>query len=405
MSKVCIIQYNASKFLTRVDRAARTLAEAGYEVVLVAIKDDETSEFEQRDGYVVRRITLKSRQWTRRFGLKYVRFLEGIWRTYRAALAENADVYDARDAYPLLVAWRAARKRRAKLVYDADELATGRNWAHASNPVFAWAIRSYERFLCRRADAVITSDYGRADVMERLHGIPRPTVILNVPEIADALEPDLEWAADARGDRRYLLIYQGIVIVNRGIPEMIDAMRELPDCRLAVVGSGSLLPKAKEQVVSAGLEDAVRFYDPVPFATLMRYTAAADVGVIPLIGSCESYRTAAPNKLFEYMAAGIPVVATDLPDMARVVREARCGTLIAEPVTPASIVAAVRELLEGDESLEVVGERGRRAAAVCYNWDVERPKLLAVFEGLVPPAPAPPAPTGAAPRAGEAGSA
>ena len=134
MSKVCIIQYNASKFLTRVDRAARTLGEAGYEVVLVAIKDDETPEFEQREGYVVRRVTLKSRRYTRRFGMKYVRFLEGIWRTFRGALAEDADIYDARDAYPLLVAWLAARMRGAKLVYDADELATGRNWAHATNP-------------------------------------------------------------------------------------------------------------------------------------------------------------------------------------------------------------------------------------------------------------------------------
>ena len=402
MSKVCIIQYNASKFLTRVDRAARALGEAGYEVVLVAIKDDETPEFEQREGYVVRRVTLKSRRYTRRFGMKYVRFLEGIWRTFRGALAENADIYDARDAYPLLVAWLAARMRGAKLVYDADELATGRNWAHATNPAFAWAIRTYERFFCRRADAVITSDFGRADVMERLHRIPRPVVVLNVPELMPDLEPDLEFAAAARGNRRYVLIYQGIVVMNRGLPEMVEAMRALPDCSLAIVGYGSLLEKLKAQVAEGGLEDAVRFFEPVPFATLMRYTAAADVGVIPLIGSCESYRTAAPNKLFEYMAASIPVVATDLPDMARVVRETRCGTLIAEPVTAGSIAAAVRELIDAGESLAEVGARGLAAARETYNWEHERPKLLAAFETLVPPTGSP---AGAASGAGAGGSA
>jgi glycosyltransferase involved in cell wall biosynthesis len=382
MSKVCIIQYNASKFLTRVDRAARTLADAGYDVVLVAIKDEDTAEFEQRDGYVVRRVTLRSRSLTRRFGLKFLRFAEGIWRTFRAAYAEDADIYDARDAYPLFASWLAARFRRAKLVYDADELATGRNWAHASNRVFAWSIRTYERFFCRRADAVITSDFGRADVMERLHRIPRPTVILNVPEVMPGLVADDDFGRTARGDRRYLLIYQGVVIMNRGLPEMVDAMRELPDCRLAVVGSGSLLGSLKERVAAAALEDAVRFFDPVPFATLMRFTAAADVGVIPLVGSCESYRTAAPNKLFEYMAAGIPVVASDLPDMARVVREAQCGTLIAEPITPASIAAAVRALLDGGEPLAEIGARGMAAVAETYNWDHERPKLLGVFGGL-----------------------
>ena len=382
MSKVCIIQYNASRFLTRVDRAARTLAKAGYEVVLVAIKDEDTPEFEQREGYVVRRVTLSSRSLPRRFGLKYVRFAEGIWRTFRVAMAEDADIYDARDAYPLFVSWLAARLRRAKLVYDADELATGRNWAHASNRVFSWAIRTYERFFCRRADAVITSDFGRADAMESLHHIPRPTVILNVPEVTDDLEPDLEFAKDARGDRRYLLIYQGVVIMNRGLPEMIEAMRDLTDCRLAIVGSGSLLPALKEHVSTAGLEGAVRFFEPVPFDELMRFTAASDVGVIPLIGSCESYRTAAPNKLFEYMAAGIPVVASDLPDMARVVRETRCGTLIADPTDPSSITHAVRALLDGDEPLRDVGQRGLAAVRDTYNWDRERPKLLEVFAGL-----------------------
>lgn len=382
MPRVCIVQYNASRFLTRVDRAARALAGAGHEVTLVAIRDETTPEIEQRQGYVVRRVTLGSRRFTRRYGLRYVRFAEGLWRTFRAALAEDADIYDARDAYPLLASWLAAKLRGARVVYDADELATGRNLPHASNPLYARAIRAYEGFFCRRVDAVITSDVGRADVMESLHRIPRPTVVLNVAEVPEDLAPDTAFGHSARGDRRYLLVYQGVVIANRGLPELIEAMRALPDCRLAIVGAGSLLETLKEQVDSAGLRGAVAFFDPVPFETLMRYIAAADVGVIPIIGSCESYRTAAPNKLFECMAVGIPVVASDLPDMARIVRETGCGTLIADPTDPGSIVTAVRELLDGPTSLREVGERGRRAARETYNWGVERTKLLAVFDRL-----------------------
>jgi glycosyltransferase involved in cell wall biosynthesis len=381
-TKVCIVQYNASRFLTRVDRAARTLSNAGHEVVLVAIKDDETDALEQRDGYLVKRVTLRSRRLTRRFGLKYVRFAEGILRTFAAAWREDADVYDARDAYPLLAAYLAARLRRARLVYDADELATGRNWPHAANPVFAWAIARYEHFFVRRC-AVITSDEGRADVLERIHGIPRPTVVLNVPEVWDAPSGDEGFRRIALGERRFLLIYQGVIIPNRGLPEMVEAMRDLPSCRLAVVGYGSLLEPLKRMVADQGLGEAVAFFDPVPREVLMRYTAAADAGVIPLQGSCLSYVTAAPNKLFECMMAGIPVVATDLPDMARIVREARCGTLIADPTSPESIAAAVRALFDDPAEARAAGARGRAAAVERYNWEVEAPKMLEVFAAPV----------------------
>jgi glycosyltransferase involved in cell wall biosynthesis len=381
-TKVCIVQYNASRFLTRVDRAARTLSNAGHEVVLVAIKDDETDALEQRDGYLVKRVTLRSRRLTRRFGLRYLRFAEGILRTFVAAWREDADVYDARDAYPLLAAYLAARLRRARLVYDADELATGRNWPHAANPVFAWAIARYERFFVRRC-AVITSDEGRADVLERIHGIPRPTVVLNVPEVWDAPSGDEDFRRIALGERRFLLIYQGVIIPNRGLPEMVEAMRDLPLCRLAVVGYGSLLEPLKRMVADQGLGEAVAFFDAVPREVLMRYTAAADAGVIPLQGSCLSYVTAAPNKLFECMMSGIPVVATDLPDMARIVREARCGTLIADPTSPQSIAAAVRALFDDPAEARAAGARGRACAVERYNWEVEAPKMLEVFAAPV----------------------
>lgn len=376
--KLCIIQYNASRFLTRVDRAARTLAEAGWEVVLVGIKDDDTPEIEHRNGYTVKRVTLKSRALPRGYGLKFLRFAEGIWRTFVAAYRENADVYDARDAYPLFVAHAVATLRGSAVVYDSDELATGRNWSVASNPLWSWAMRRYEGFFARRS-VVITSDYGRADAIEQLYGIPRPAVVLNVPNRMETIDPDERFRARALGDRRYVLLYQGVVIPNRGLPEMVAAMAQLPECRLAIVGYGSLLEQLRADVAASELAGAVEFFDPVPFQTLMRYTAAADIGVIPLIGSCRSYRTAAPNKLFEYMMASIPVVATDLPDMARVVRETKCGTLIAEPVTSDSIASAVRELIDGSEPLASVGERGRAAALDRYNWERERYVLLDAF--------------------------
>jgi glycosyltransferase involved in cell wall biosynthesis len=378
--KLCIIQYNSSRFLTRVDRAARTLSEAGFEVVLVAIKDEDTERFEDRGSYRVRRVVLTTRRLPA--ALRVFRFIEAVAKTFWVAFREDADVYDPRDAEPLLVAHAAALLRGAKVVYDSDELCLDRNKPVTRRRWWRAAMRRFEGFFARRSDAVITTDHGRADVLASRYGIPRPTVILNVPTVIETLEPDEGFRRDVLGDKEILLIYQGVLIENRGIPEMMRAMRRLPRCRLALVGYGHQAEAYRRLAAREDLDDSVRFVDPVPFDVLMRYTAAADVGMIPLFGSCLSYELAAPNKLFEYMMAGLPVVVTDLPDMAAVVGRERVGTLISDPTDPESIASAVSELLDGDEPLTSIGTRAREAALARYNWTVERAKLLDVYESL-----------------------
>lgn len=379
--KVCLVQYNSSRFLARVDRAARTLAADGWEVVLVAIKDAETPAFEERDGYVVRRVELVSRRWPR--WTRPARFVEAIWRTYRAARAEDADVYNPRDIYPLLVCWLAAKRNRAALVYDSDELNLYRNWPWTSKRWWKVLAPAYEGFFIRRAAANITSDHGRADILARTYDIERPVVIRNVPDRVERVERDEMWRTAMLGsEARYLLIYQGILAPNRGLPELVDAMRSLPDCALALVGWGALAESLAARIAGSGLADRVHLTGAVPYATMLRYTASADAGLIPIVGSCLSYVYAAPNKLFEDMMVGIPVVASDLPEMAEVVRTERVGTLIADPLDPASIVAAVRELLDGEEPLASIGARAREAALARHNWELEKAALLAVYRGL-----------------------
>lgn len=387
MSKVCIIQYNSSRFLTRVDRSARTLAEAGYEVVLVAIKDEATPAFEDRGAYTVKRVSLASRALPGRFGLRVLRFLEAIVRTFVAAWRENADIYNPRDAEPLLVAHLAASLRGAIVVYDSDELCLDRNKPVTRKRWWRFLMFRFERHYARKSAAVITTDHGRADILAQRYRISRPTVVLNVPDTFDALQPDLDFRTRALADRTYLLIYQGVLIENRGIPEMMRAMKYLPECRLALVGYGHKEDEYKKILAVENLEASVEFFDAVPFERLMRYTAAADVGMIPLIPACLSYRYAAPNKLFEYMMAGLPVVVTDLPDMALVVNEERVGTLIDDATSPESIARATRELIESNESLTERGRRAREAALARYNWTVERRKLLDVYERLAPVTP------------------
>ena len=378
--RVCLVQYNASRFLTRVDRSARTLGANGWDVVLIAIRDDETPAFEQRDGYAVKRVTLSSRQlprWTRP-----LRFVEAIAKTFWAAWREDADVYNPRDIYPMLVCQLAAWLRGAAVVTDSDELNLYRNWPWTKSWWWKPVAKPYEGFFLRRAAACITSDEGRADVLVAEYGIPRPAVVLNVPEVIDTLEPDLAFREEALGDRRWLLIYQGMLVPNRGLPQLVAAMQRLEDCALVLVGMGHLRDDLRRQVADLGLGERVGVRDAVPYDQMMRMTAACDAGIIPIVGSCLSYVYAAPNKLFEDMMAGVPVVASDLPDMAMVVRRENVGTLIADPEDPAAIADAVRRLLDDDEPPRAKGERGRAAALARYNWQREQAKLLEVYAAL-----------------------
>ena len=380
--KVCIIQYNASRFLTRVDRSARTLAQAGCDVVLVGIRDEHTTAFEERDGYIVRRVTLRSRGLPRRFGLRSLRFIEAIAKTFMAAWREDADVYNPRDIYPLLVAHWAAGLRRARVVYDSDELNLDRNWPYAQKAWWRVLASVYERHYARKSDAVITSDEGRADILAERYGIERPTVALNVPDLIERPESDEEFRSTAleHGDR--LLIYTGGLVPNRGLHELVDALGLLDSCSLAIVGFGHLEDALKAHVLDQGLHDRITFFDAVPFERLMSLTASADVGIVPIEGVCLSYVHAAPNKLFEYMMAGLPVVASDLPDMAAIVRAERCGVLIEDPSDPRSIASAVRRVLDRPDEAEEMGRRGREAVLRRYNWAHERDRVLAVYERI-----------------------
>lgn len=378
--RICLVQYNSSRFLTRVDRSARALGAAGWEVVLIAIKDAETAAFEDHGDYVVKRVTLWSRRlprWSRP-----LRFLEAVLKTFWAAYREDADIYNPRDIFPMLVCYLAARLRGAVVVTDSDELNLYRNGVWMEQWWWKPVARTYEGFFLRRAAAHITSDEGRADVLASEYGIARPAVVLNVSEVIAALDPDLAIRERSIAGRRWLFVYQGGLSRNRGLPQLIESMQRLDDCALVLVGMGPLRDELRRQIEDRGLSDRVTIVDAVPFAEMMRIIEACDAGVMPIVGSCLSYVYAAPNKLFEDMMAGIPVVASDLPDMAAIVRAEQIGTLIDDPLSPVAIAAAVRRLLDDQEPPRAKGERARAAALARYNWDHEKAKLLAVYDGL-----------------------
>jgi glycosyltransferase involved in cell wall biosynthesis len=300
-------------------------------------------------------------------------------RFIAAAIAQRPDVVHAHDLNTLWAATVVKRRTGAKLVYDSHELATARNrmgfwWKQ-------WA-SYWERRGIPHADEVIMAAPGYADAAVQRYGVEPPTVILNVPTLQ---VPDLDPAWDLRRELdlprdKHLIVYQGSIQENRGIEQVIDAMAHVHDSIMVVIGYGYHRPALERLVRDRGWTDRVRFFGPVPNHELINWTASADLGVCCIVGTSPSYYHSLPNKLFEYLMAGVPVIASDFPGMGGITKQTDVGE-VCDPEDPASIGAAMLRVLDDPERAERY-RRNAKTAIERYNWAVEAERLQAIYDRL-----------------------
>ncbi len=346
------------------------------------------------------RTTAASRGWARlttpllrgfahlaRFGFKVVRGVLGrqgralkTWainqRMIEVGLATGADVFHSHDLNTLYIGWRCKQRTGAKLVYDSHELATERNrmdawWRR-------WATWNERRGL-PHADALIMASPAWIPIVAEKYGaVPDPAItIINVPPYHEHVEPrDLRGTLDIPPDVP-ILLYQGSIQENRGIEEAIDAVEMLDDAVLVVVGYGYHRPRLEQAVSRRGLDDRVKFFGPIPNHELLAWTAAADIGMANIINSSISYHTSLPNKLFEYIMAGVPVIGSDSPEIGRVISETGVG-VACDPADPVALAEAARTIIADPEPFQ---EATRRAAET-YNWSREAAKLVELYERI-----------------------
>ena len=312
--------------------------------------------------------------------LKMVRGRALDRRFLEAGLVTGAQVWHCHDLNTLAIGVRAKKARPGtRLAYDSHELATERSRMGRLAKRRAGRL---ERRGLRHTDERIWTTRTRAEYVVRRYGIPFPTLIHNVPERMEVQQGwDLRERLGIPADRR-ILLYQGSIQEFRGIEEAIEAVTLLDRCVLVVIGYGYHRPTLEETVRRRGLQDRVRFFGPIPNDELLYYTASADVGLCVIRGESLSYRWSMPNKLFEYMMAGIPIVASDFEEMGRVVREEGVGT-VCDPDDPQSIADAVRAIVDDPEA-EARFRAATRVAIGKYNWDEEEKKLLALYQRLEP---------------------
>jgi glycosyltransferase involved in cell wall biosynthesis len=303
-------------------------------------------------------------------------------RAWTAILRTPARVYHAHNIHTGPACWLASRLRHASLVYDGHELYGERDGSGLGYTAIARGSLALERFMVRRSDAVITTNDSRAAVLRERHGRQAITVLANFPELRGASEAPVDMGFPEDG--LVLLYHGGIYAHVRAFRETIGALRMLPDVHFVIVGFGreSDLGQIRAWAAEAGVADRVQILPPRPFDELVRIARSATVGLVPIKPVNLGCYLGDTNKLFEYLAAGLPVVASDLPEIRRVVTlgDPQVGELF-DPDSSESIAAAIDKVVRDP----AYGKRRREAERLSrerFTWSVEEGRLLELYDRL-----------------------
>jgi glycosyltransferase involved in cell wall biosynthesis len=352
------------------EREARAAAEVGLRVTIIA----PGAPRGPREGVEFRSLPAGVGRWRRPLRWPLV-----LWQAVRL----RADIYHLHD--PELLPWGLllAAITRRPVIYDAHEFfpetITTKLWIPSPLRRPAAAIAGLiERWCAAHVAAVIAVTDELATRFRSAQ--PRTVVVQNFPPRRGLLTGPVE-------DRQPDVIYAGLMNNERGLRILLRTAQVLHAARpaswLIVVGPVEWQGLPDERALKA--EDweraGVRFLPPVPPSEVVGHLARASVGWLPMDGSVPGKRLAWPVKLGEYAAAGLPIVASDLPIQARVIRAAGNGVIVPE-YTGEAHAAAIIALLDDPARARILGEAGRRYAQDHLSWATQASRLLGLYEGL-----------------------
>lgn len=376
MVKICMMVTNPCVNDARVLKEAGSLSKNGYELVVLGINDKGIPEFQQKQGFCIKRINRK---------MKHNSLLGKIEYAYKfiyRGIKEKADIYHAHDLSTLLECYIASRWNGAKLVYDSHELNI---LVYDGYKKYVNIYYYIERLLINKTNAIITVNEFIADELKKRYNIKSEiTTLMNTPLLGktDSLEmcSQIEDKIIDKVFGKTVIIYQGVMQAGRGLPQIIQAMNYLDDSYfLLMVGDGPL-KSTLEGIANDGKSKNIHFTGLVDHSLLFGYTKIAKIGVIPLENVSLSFYYSAPNKLFEYIHCNVPVLASNFPFISGVITKYNVGMLI-EKIEPEQIANAIKKMLADKEQYSIMRANTYEAKKE-LNWEIEEKKLLALYRNL-----------------------
>jgi len=371
--QVCLVFLGDIRYDGRSHNIVTSLVRSGYRVTIVGTGAGSVrSRFLGADVYSIR---------LHRGLPSKLRFLEFYLRATARVIRIPADLYQAEDLFSLPVAWLGALFHGGRLSYDCRELyfALGSLVGRPRTQAF-WSL--VERTWIVKTDLVMITAANQREILQGRYGIKPPIVVRNHPPRSSRpggpspLRKDLGIPAERR-----VLLYQGTLNAGRGIFLPLEIIRRIEGSVMVYLAFGELKSALLSRARDYGLDDRVFIRGPIPYSDLLAYTAGADVGLALQEPFGENHLRARPNKVFEYIMAGVPVVASDFPPLRKVVLDRGVG-LVVDVEDMEDVVTKVRRLLD-DRALYDEMRRNCDRAAREFNWENEEASLLPALSGLL----------------------
>lgn len=301
-------------------------------------------------------------------------------RLFFYLLFRKSDVLVSNDLDTLLPNYLVSKLKRIPLVYDTHEIFTevpelvGHRFRQNT-----W--RRVERWIFPKLKHVFTVNQSISDWYFNKYKV-RPLVVRNMPrKKSESVQPVTRRELNLPENKKIIILQGAGINVDRGSEELVEAMKYLDDALLLIVGSGDVISCLKELVEKEKLHDKVLLTGKVPQEKLKQYTLLADLGVTLDKPTNINYRFSLPNKIFDYIQAGIPVVCSDLPEVAGIVREYKVGVVV-DSHEPTRIADAIRQTLHSPEYS--TWRNNTRSAADELCWETDEIHIKLVYSKFLP---------------------
>lgn len=355
----------------RVNKICLFLEKQGYNVLLIGRQKKDSVELPPR-SYQTKRFKLAKEKGAGFYALYNLRLFFFL-------LSKKVDLLVSNDLDTLLANYAASKfKPATRLVYDSHEYFTEvPELIHRPRVQKIWV--GIESWIFPKLKTIYTVN---ESIAQLYHEKYRKDVLV-VRNISPSFHREHfpSKAALDIPEGRFLIIIQGAGInVDRGSEEAIEAMKLIENACLMIVGDGDVVAQLKETVERAGLSEKVRFYGKRPYTEMMAFTQHADVGLTLDKPTNMNYLYSLPNKVFDYIHASTPIIATDLVEIKRVIEKHDLGTILPE-LTPENLANAIRDLQENSSKLEQFKANCILAAKV-ENWESEQQVLEKIYPAI-----------------------